>query len=127
MRRFCVRSARAMLAGVIATAALGGLEGRPGGGIWGGFRGAQAQTQLPAIVVTTPSPVAKRRPSATAREAPAPAASEPPPAQPVGGEPVEDDTFVPLTIVPTEEIAATPGDTLTDSLLTKPGIAGSTF
>jgi len=135
MRRFCVRSARAMLAGAVAAAALEGLEleGRPGGGIWAGIwaririaTGAQAQTQLPAIVVTTPSPVAKRRPPAATRPAPAPAESELPPTPPAAGIPVED-TFVPLTVVPTEEIAATPGDTLTDSLQTKPGIIGSTF
>jgi iron complex outermembrane receptor protein len=35
--------------------------------------------------------------------------------------------FVPLTIVPSEQITGTPGATLTDALLTKPGIIGSTF
>src|SRR6185295_14310560 len=102
MRRFCVRSARAMLAGAVAAAALGGLEpeGRPGGGIWASIwaririaTGAQAQAQLPAIVVTTPSPVAKLRPPAATFPAPAPAASGPPPTPLAADVPVED-TFV---------------------------------
>jgi len=124
MRRFCVKSARAMLAWGAAAAALGGLERlplvAPGGAAGPGLlalwvSGAQAQTQLPGLVVTTPSPVAKRRPAAAAPEAP-----------PVAGVPAED-TFVPLTIVPVEEIAGSPGATLTDSLQMKPGIVGSTF
>ena len=111
MRRFCVKSARVMLAGAAAAA------------VWGG-PGAYGQTQLPGIVVT-PSPVAKRRPAAPS-PTPAPAAPEAPSPFPGAGVPVED-TFVPLTVVPTEQIAGTPGATLTDSLQTKPGIIGSTF
>jgi iron complex outermembrane receptor protein len=79
---------------------------------------APAQTQLPGIVVVTPSPVAKPKPP----QAPPADAAAPPPA----GISVED-AFVPLTVVPSDQITATPGATLTDSLLTKPGITGSTF
>ena len=130
MRRFCVKSARAMLAGATAAAALGGLERLPGEGTGGAaaglvalwIAGAQAQTQLPGLVVTTPSPVAKRTPAAPS---PAPAAATPE-APPAAGVPAED-TFVPLTIVPAEEIAGSPGATLADSLQLKPGIVGSTF
>src|SRR5262245_44315304 len=116
MRRFCVTSARTVLAGAAAAAALGRLDGHP----WVGTR-AEAQTQLPGIVVT-PSPVAKR-PRAAPSPTPAPAAPE---ASSTAGTPVED-TFVPVTIIPTEGIVGTPGATLTDSLQNQPGIIGSTF
>jgi iron complex outermembrane receptor protein len=82
----------------------------------------QAQTQLPGIVVTTPSPVAKR-PSATPAPSAAPLAPE---LVPAAGTPI-DEVFVPLTMVPLEEIAGVPGATITDALETKPGIIGSTF
>jgi iron complex outermembrane receptor protein len=104
---FCVSGARATLAAVAGTVALGATP-------------LQAQTQLPGIVVTTPSPVAKpRRPAA----APAPPANDAPPATGT----IVEDAFVPLTVVPAGEITGTPGATLTDSLQGKPGIAGSTF
>ena len=109
MRRFCVKSARAMLAGAAAAA------------VWGG-PAAYGQTQLPGIVVT-PSPVAKRPPAAPA---PGPAAPGAPSPSPAAGVSVED-TFVPVTVVPTEEIVGTPGATLTGSLQNQPGIIGSTF
>jgi iron complex outermembrane recepter protein len=124
MRGLCVKSARTVLAGTVAAAVLGGLEGRPGVGNRIGT-GAQAQTQLPSIVVTTPSPVAKRSQPAPS-PTPAQGAPEAAPTPPAPGVPVED-TFVPLTVIPTEEIAATPGATLTDSLQMMPGITGSTF
>src|SRR5262245_1975338 len=116
MRRFCVTSARTVLAGAAAAAALGRLDGHP----WVGTR-AEAQTQLPGIVVT-PSPVAKR-PRAAPSPTPAPAAPE---ASSTAGTPVED-TFVPVTIIPTEGIVGTPGATPPDSLQNQPGIIGSTF
>ena len=80
----------------------------------------RAQTQLPDIVVVTPSPVTKPKP----KPQPAPPDVEAPP--PPAGLIVED-AFVPLTIVPSEVITGTPGATLTDALQTKPGIIGSTF
>ena len=82
----------------------------------------RAQTQLPGIVVTTPSPVVRRppaRPVAAApvqTEKPAP----PPPA-------VTDDAFVPITVVPANEIAGTPGANLADALQYQPGITASNF
>ena len=81
-----------------------------------------AQIELPGIVITTPSPVArpattKRSPSQDA----APAAAQPLP------EPVAEDTFTALTIVPSAEITGTPGANLADALQYRPGIAGSTF
>jgi len=100
-----------MLAGTLVAAALGASE-------------LKAQTQLPPVVVITPSPVAK--PVLKPQPAPAPAETPPPPSLLPSGL-IIDDAFVPLTIVPSEQIAATPGATLTDSLQTKPGIIGSTF
>lgn len=93
---------------------------------------AEAQTTLPGIVVTTPSPLAKpRRPVAPA-EASQPGASEAADLQPVPfpaapGLIVADDAFVPVTVVAAPEILANGGATLTDTLQTRPGIAGSTF
>jgi iron complex outermembrane receptor protein len=92
----------------------------------------EAQTTLPGIVVTTPSPLAKSRRPATPAEAPRPGASEiadlPPVAFPVAsGLLVADDAFVSVTVVAAPEILANGGATLTDMLQTRPGIAGSTF
>ena len=103
-----------------------------------------AQTALPGIVVTSPSPVARpttQRTPDPAPIAPAPAqkaapkqfAVAPPPVVvvPPGPRPgtiiVVDDTFVPITVVTDREISATQGATITDTLQTKPGITGSTF
>jgi len=84
---------------------------------------AQAQTQLPGITVTTPSPVARPTPSAPPQASQAvEAAATPPP-----GLILADDAFVPLTVVPSREVTSTPGATLADSLQYRPGIAGSTF
>jgi iron complex outermembrane recepter protein len=102
-----VRSVGSMLAGVAGAATLS-------------IAGLQAQTPLPDIVVTTPSPVAKRP------AAPSPTPAAVPEAPSAAGTPIED-TFVPVTVVPSGEIAANPGATLTDSLQTEPGIIGSTF
>lgn len=93
---------------------------------------AEAQTTLPGIVVTTPSPLAKlRRPVAPA-EASQPGAVEVADLQsvPFPAAPsliVADDAFVPVTVVAAPEILANGGATLTDTLQTRPGIAGSTF
>jgi iron complex outermembrane receptor protein len=82
-----------------------------------GVDGLRAQTQLPGITVVTPSPVAKPK-SQPQPDVDAPA--------PPAGITIED-TFVAVTLVPADQIAATPGATLTDALQTKPGIIGSTF
>jgi iron complex outermembrane recepter protein len=83
---------------------------------------AEAQTQLPGIVVATPSPVS-RPPPPTQAQAPAAGAEAPPATAPI----LADDQFVALTVVPSREIAATDGQNLADSLQYKPGITGSTF
>ena len=104
-----VASVRKTLVGVlVATAATAGQ--------------AQAQTQLPGIVVTTPSPVAR---PGTAPPTQPPAAGEAQPAPPRGI--IVEDAFVPITVVPSGEIVSTPGATLADSLQYKPGITGSNF
>jgi len=105
VRGFCFGPACGLLAGFLAVIALGLAELR-------------AQIQLPGIVVTTPSPVARPSPAPQT----APPADAPPP---VGL--IIEEAFVPLTIVPSGQITSTPGATLTDSLQTKPGIIGSTF
>jgi iron complex outermembrane receptor protein len=108
---------------------------------------AQAQTQLPTIVVTTPSPIARApapRPVAAPGPAPAAAASSPAtgpavaPAPPAAEVPVAvvpalpglvvvEDAFVPVTVATEREVLASAGPTLTDALVQKPGIVGSTF
>ncbi len=104
---------------------------------------AMAQTQLPGIVVTTPSPVvrqpaARPAPSPQAPSAAAPASPQPPTTQPSAAvvaesEPppgsiiVVDDAFVPITVATDREVLATAGPTITDTLGQKPGIIGSTF
>jgi iron complex outermembrane receptor protein len=96
---------------------------------------ALAQTQLPSITVTTPSPVAKpqaraARPAAPTQATPsAPATPSPEPATaipPVRGIIVED-AFAPVTVVDSAEITSTPGATLADSLQYQPGITASNF
>lgn len=93
----------------------------------------QAQTQLPGIVVTAPSPVVKRRPVPPA-QANVPAETTPDEAADLGIDPVvpgalivSDDAFVPVTITTAQELEATRGATITDTLQSKPGISGSNF
>jgi iron complex outermembrane recepter protein len=82
---------------------------------------AQAQTQLPGIVVTTPSPVVRSAPPAAG----GPGQAQAEPAPPTGI--VIDDAFVPLTVVPSRDVVGTPGANLADSLQYKPGITASNF
>jgi iron complex outermembrane receptor protein len=99
---------------------------------WNGiFSGVAAQTQLPGIVVTTPSPV--RRP---AQPAPAPAATTPAPAPaPAAAEPAPpassqipaEPSFVAETVMTGTELAAQPYAQLGDALGEKPGIAATAF
>jgi iron complex outermembrane receptor protein len=91
-----------------------------------------SQTQLPEIVVTTPSPIVRRtptRPSTPAPSAPAEAPATPPvPEAPLPRTlPIVTDQFATVTLVPTDEIQRTPGAQLGDVLFTKPGITGSSF
>lgn len=87
-------------------------------------------TDLPEIEVTSPSPVvrpkAKRAPSqgsGPALETTAPAAPLPLPGTLI----VSDDTFSAVSVATSREILSTNGQTITESLQTKPGIIGSTF
>ena len=102
-----------------------------------GATAASAQTQLPGIVVSTPSPVVRQptRPASVAAQTTAPSgppaaasvvdAGEVPP--PPGTLLIADDAFVPVTIVTDRELLANPGPTIADTLSQKPGIVGSTF
>ena len=116
---------------------------------------AQQVTTLPAITVTAPSPIVRRKPvvqaqpSRIARAAPAapsraarpagPAPSRvappaaPPPAQAAGSLPllatlpIVTDQFATVTVVPREEIERSPTSTLGDLLFSTPGVTGSSF
>ncbi len=90
---------------------------------------AEAQTQLPGIVVTTPSPV--RRPT---KAAPAPAAttpalapSEPAPSADTSSQIPAEPSFVAETVMRETELAAQPYGQLGDVLGEKPGIAATAF
>ena len=87
---------------------------------------AQAQTALPEIVVTAPSPIVR----APARAAPAAAPDTAPPAPATvfpGTLPIVTDQFATVTVVPNAELRRTQGGTLGDVLFSKPGITGSSF
>ena len=101
--------------GLVAVIAMAAVE----------VRDARAQTQLPGIVVTTPSPVARPSPKAAQPPAAVPAATQAPPPPPTGT--IVEDAFVPITVVPSNEITSTPGANLADSLQYRPGITGSNF
>lgn len=102
---------------------------------------AGAQTQLPGIEVTSPSPVAKpaRKPSRVRPSQPSgPRQAAAPAAEPVaapapesvslpGSLIVVDDAFVPVTVVTASDFLSNPGPTLADTLAQKPGITSSTF
>jgi iron complex outermembrane receptor protein len=85
---------------------------------------ARAQTVLPEIVVTAPSPI--RRPPAQEGAGPAEqgASSETPQA---GTLPIVTDQFATVTVVPNDEIRRNGAGTLGDLLFSKPGITGSSF
>ncbi len=89
---------------------------------------AVAQTTLPGIVVTSPSPVV--RPSTAPSPSPedtGPALSTTGLSPPPGVLIIADDAFVPVTVATDREVLATQGSTITDTLQQKPGIAGTTF
>lgn len=107
---------------------------------------AQDAQQLPEIVVVSPSPVVKPKKTkqaanksgpekvtgqskSTKPSAPAPSMPEQTAADlsDAGSLAVTDDSFVPLTVATSREIEAKQGNTLTDTLASKPGISGSTF
>jgi len=95
---------------------------------------AQSSSQaveLPEIVVTTSSPVVKAPKTKKKTKASAPASTAivtpAPSLQPLPGGVVADEAFVAVTVTTARELQANPGETLTDTLMTKPGISGSTF
>jgi len=95
---------------------------------------ARAQTQLPEILVTAPSPIVRRAPARPTMPAPAPTAETPaettPPAPDLpqaGVLPIVTDQFATVTVVPNEELRRTPASTMGDLLFSKPGITGSSF
>jgi iron complex outermembrane receptor protein len=110
-----VGAARALLVAAVGTAFLG--SGPPQAG---------AQTQLPEIVVTTPSPIAKSAPKKKAAKKIGEAESEAPPA-PKTTPKIAADTFASVTVVPAEEVVNVPSATLAGALMSQPGIIASTF
>ena len=97
---------------------------------------ASAQTQLPPIIVTAPSPIVRRAPPRPAPAAPAvtPAAPAEPSATlpgteplPLGALPIVTDQFATVTVIPNAELRRTAASTLGDLLFSKPGITGSSF
>ncbi|ABD08884.1 TonB-dependent receptor [Rhodopseudomonas palustris HaA2] len=103
---------------------------------------AFAQTTLPEVTVTAPSPIVRRHTTPPARPATrvaaparqrgaAPAETQPVVAQPApalpGTLPIVTDQFATVTVVPNEEIRRNGGGTLGDLLNNKPGITGSSY
>jgi iron complex outermembrane recepter protein len=92
-----------------------------------GGDGANAQTQLPEIVVTTPSPIVRRapaRPSGPATVVPVTQAAEP---VLQGTLPIVADQFATVTVIPGDEVQRTPANNIGDVLFTRPGMTSSTF
>ena len=83
---------------------------------------AAAQTVLPAITVTAPSPIVRPQ------GAPAPRLLVVTPLPSLAGAlPVVTDQYATVTAIPNEELRRTPSSTLGDLLFSKPGITGSSF
>ena len=100
-----------------------------------GPAGAQeaTPTELPAIEVTTPSPIVKPKRAKAASSGQGATQTAPPAVAQAAAIPpgtaldFDDHAFVAVTTASDREIAATNGPTLTDTLENKPGIVGSTF
>src|SRR5690349_6307133 len=89
---------------------------------------AAAQTVLPPITVTAPSPIVRPQPAPQAPAVPAaPLLVVTPEAAPIGALPIVTDQFATVTVVPNEELRRTSASTLGDLLFSKPGITGSSF
>jgi len=101
---------------------------------------AAAAHELPAVTITAPSPIVRRKPvpqrtaSRVGRAVPARSAAPPPQPQPAvavaqqpGVLPIVTDQFATVTVLPNEEIRRAGGTTLGDLLFAKPGITGSSF
>src|SRR5262245_11465377 len=119
--------------GVRASRSLGALLPAIGVAVFLTAPPAQAQTQLPSVVVETPSPVKKRAPRPPAPPAASGTANpeEPsPPPEPIAGTSLNispDDTFAAVTILTPDELLGQPYATLGDALGNKPGIAATSF
>ncbi|MFA6140571.1 MAG: TonB-dependent receptor [Hyphomicrobium sp.] len=98
---------------------------------------AEGTVELPAVTVTTASPVAKPAKRKVKRASPpssapssddtataAPAATE---LQPLPGAIVDDQAFVAVTVATQRELEANGGPTITDTLQLRPGISGTNF
>ena len=108
--------------------------------------------ELPEVVVTAPSPVAKpKKKRVSSNPAPQSSAAQPASQSSATAEPepvgptdeivapdiasvplpgtllVVDNAFVPVTVVTSRDIQATYGDTITESLQNRPGISGTNF
>jgi len=98
---------------------------------------AEATVELPAVTVTTASPVAKpakkkakhASPPSSARPSDDTAAATPaaPELQPLPGAIVDDQAFVAVTVATQRELEANGGPTITDTLQLRPGISGTNF
>jgi iron complex outermembrane recepter protein len=97
---------------------------------------AQAQTQLPTIVVTTPSPVQPKKQSASGPNDAGPAnrgtaedqaAQAPDSAAGVSLSIPADPSFYSVTVVTPQEMLRQPADTLGQALENKPGLATTSF
>jgi iron complex outermembrane receptor protein len=92
---------------------------------------AEAQVQLPGLVVTTPSPVQRPRRARALAPRAAPAARPVEPAEPPVTLPgtllVDDDAFVPITVMSGEEVEARAVSNIGDATALKPGMTASTF
>lgn len=102
---------------------------------------ALAQTQLPAVEVTAPSPIVRRKPvvsrptthshvtraAPNRNAAPVPVEAEPAVQAQQGELPIVTDQFATVTVVPSEEIRRSGANTLGDLLANKPGITGSGY
>lgn len=125
MRRVCPRG---FLERVLPAAALFAAATSAGDGA----RAQETVTELPEIEVTSPSPIVKPKPKRAQTQAAtsAPAAAPSAPAEPLplpGTLIVTDDTFSAVSVATSREILSTNGQTITESLQTKPGITGTTF
>jgi iron complex outermembrane receptor protein len=99
---------------------------------------AESTVELPAVVVTTPSPVVKpakkkSKGTSTAPQTPSDDVVAAPPAPsleyvPLPGSIVATEgVFVPVTVTTPRELVTQGGATITDTLQLKPGISGTTF
>jgi iron complex outermembrane receptor protein len=91
---------------------------------------SHAQTQLPGIVVETPSPVKKKAPRPSAPATTSASQEAPPTPEPIAGTALDispDSDFAAVTVLTPDELLSQPHAALGDALATKPGIAATTF